>query len=101
MSRINSKDGLRFIHTSFITHRSKKNFRLGDNLLHKLRLVENFSYLCAFQRGGRYTHIVFFRLIERKRLKGKSVPATKRFSDRGLKIRKEVGRGGPSIASLY
>ncbi len=43
--------------------------------------------------GGRYAHIVFFRLIERKYLKGKSVPATKRFSALGLKIRKEVGRG--------
>ena len=34
-----------------------------------------------------------FRLIERKYLKGKLVPTTKRFSARGLKIRKEVGRG--------
>ena len=42
--------------------------------------------------GGRYTRIAFFRLIERKYLKGKSVPATKRFSARGLKIRIEVGR---------
>ena len=65
--------------------------RYNASFKEEFSIVENFSYICAFQRGRRYTHIVFFRLIERKYLKGKSVPATKHFSARGLKIRKEVG----------